>query len=222
MSIQTKIKRRFEMAEQTIICPKCGNRIPVSKVLTAQIESDLRESFESEAQKRDKQTQAAYEKRLSAEKMQLEKKIRVEAEQTASAELTALKKQLTDSQKREKVMQSSFDKRIVAEKTRLEKEAKKIAEEELSEQMDELQMRLREKDKQVAEAQRQKTEVQKLENRLAAREKALESEIARKVERASRQAEVETAERIESEHQTHVLELEKKLSDWTLASVSII
>ena len=37
------------MAEQTIVCPNCGKRIPVSKALTHQIETELRETFDAQA-----------------------------------------------------------------------------------------------------------------------------------------------------------------------------
>lgn len=201
------------MAEQTIICPKCGRRIPVSKALTAQIEADLRESFEAEAQKREKESQAAFEKKLATETARLEKQIRREAEQTASAELAELKKQLAESQKREKAAQVSFEKRLTEEQARLEKEAKKAAEAELSEQMGELRKQLREKDKQVAEVGKQRAELQKLQRQLEAREKDIETEISRRTQRAVKKAEEEVAARIEEEYIERERELEKKLSD---------
>lgn len=193
------------MAEQTIICPKCGTRIPVSKALTSQIEADLRESFEAEAQKRERETQAAFEKKLSAEMARLEKQVRREAEQTASGELAELKKQLVESQRREKATQGSFEKRLAEEQARFEKEAKKAAQEELSEQMGELRKQLKEKEKQVAEADKQRAEFQKLQRQLEAREKGIETEISRRTQRAVKKAEEEYGE--------HERELEKKLSD---------
>jgi hypothetical protein len=201
------------MAGQTIVCPNCGKRIPVSEALTHQIEADLRKSFETEAKKRDKEAQVAYVKRLAAETAKVEKQARKQAEQAASAELSKMQKELAEAQKREKATQASFERKLAEEKTRLERQARKAAEAEFSTELSELQDQLKQKDKQVAEVQKQKAEVQRLQGQLAAREKAMETEIARKVDRASRKAEVETAERIEAEHRTHELELEKKLSD---------
>jgi hypothetical protein len=201
------------MAEQTIICPKCGSRIPVSKALTAQIEADLRESFEAEAEKREREAQTRFEKKLSAEATRVERQVRREVEQIATAELAELKKQLTESQKREKATQVSFEKRLAEEQVRLEKAARKAAEEELSEQIGELQKQLSDKDKKVAEAEKQRTELQKLQRQLEVREKDIESEISRRTQRAVKKAKEELAERIEEEHGEHERELEKKLSD---------
>lgn len=201
------------MGEQTIVCPNCGKRIPVSKALTHQIETELREIFEAEAEKREREAQAAFEKKLAAETTRLEKQARKEAEQAASAEVSKIQKELAEAQKREKAAQASFERRLADEKSRLEKQARKAAEEEISAEMAELQKQLREKDKQVAEVQKQRAEVQKLQNQLTAREKAIETEISRKVEKALRKAEEETAERIEADYRTRELELQKKLSD---------
>jgi len=200
------------MAEQTLVCPHCGKRIPVSKALTHQIETELRETFAVEAEKHEREAQAAFEKKLATETSRLEKEVRKKAEQAASAEVSKIQKELAESQKREKATQAGFERRLTEEKSRLEKQARKAVEEEISAEMAGLQKQLREKDKQVAEAQKQKADVQKLQNQLATREKAIETEIARKIEKASRKAEEETAERIEAEHRTRELELEKKLS----------
>ena len=201
------------MAEQTIVCPSCGERIAVSKALTHQIETELREIFEAEAEKREGEAQAVFEKQLAAETARLEKQIRKEAEQVASAEVSKIQKELAESQKREKATQASFERKLAVETSRLEKQARKAVEEENSAVMAGLQKQLREKDKQVTEAQKQKADVQKLQNQLATREKTIETEIARKVEKASRIAEEDTAERIEAEHRTHELELENRLSE---------
>lgn len=201
------------MAEQTIVCPHCGKRIPVSKALTHQIETELRETFEAKAEKIEREAQATFDKKLAAETARLEKQVRKEAEQAASAEVSKIQRELAESQKREKAAQASFERRLAEEKSCLEKQARKAAEEEISAEMTELQKQLKEKDKQVAEVQKQRAEVQKLQNQLTTREKTIETEISRKVEKALRKAKEETAERIEAEYRSRELELLKKLSD---------
>jgi hypothetical protein len=201
------------MAEQTVICPNCGKRIPISKALTSQIEADLRKAFDAEAAKREKETQAAFEKKLATETTRLEKQARKDAERAASAELSKIQRELSEAQKHEKAAQASFERKLAVEKARLEKQTRKDVEEEISAEMAELQEQLREKDKQVADVQKQQAQVQKLQTQLNAREKAIETEIARKVEKASRKVEEEISARIEEEHYKHDLELEKKLSD---------
>lgn len=201
------------MAEQTVICPKCGTRIPISKALTSQIEADLRKSFDAESAKRDKETQAAFEKRLATETTRLEKQARKDAEQAASAEFSKIQRELSDAQKREKAAQAGFERKLAQEKSRLEKQARIDVEKEISTEMADLQEQLRKKEKQVADVQKQQVHIQKLQDQLNAREKAIETEIARKVERASRKVEEEISSRIEEEHHKHDLELEMKLSD---------
>ncbi|HHT9152261.1 MAG TPA: DUF2130 domain-containing protein [Candidatus Hypogeohydataceae bacterium YC40] len=172
------------MPEQTIICPNCGKRIPVSEALTHQIESELRKNFESKAKERDKEAQANFEKKLSAETARAEKQARID-----------------------------FEKRLSEEQSRLEKQVQKIAEEKFSGELTDLKKQLREKEKQSVELKRQQADVQKLQNQLASREKSIEAEIKQKVEKALRKAESETEKRIEAEHRNRELQLEKKLSD---------
>lgn len=136
--------------------------------------------------------------------------IETELRETFEAEA---EKREREAQKREKAAQASFERRLADEKSRLEKQARKAAEAEISAEMTELQKQLSEKNKQVSEVQKQQAEVQKLQNQLAARERAIEIEIARKVEKASRKAEEEAAERVEAEYRTRELELQKKLND---------
>ena len=195
----------IKMPEQTIICPNCGKRIQVSEALTHQIEADLRKSFESEIKERDKETQADFKKRLSAETARAEKQARKEAEQAASSEIGKIQKELNEIQKREKKAQVDFDKKLAEEKSRIEKQAQKFAEEKISGELTDLKKQLREKEKQSVELKRQQADVQKLQNQLVVREKTIEAEIERKVDKASRKAESETAKRIEAEHRTREL-----------------
>lgn len=172
------------MAEQTIVCPNCKKRIPVSEVLTHQIEADLRKDFESQNKVREKALQESFDKRLSVEIARTQKQ--------AQAEL---------------------DKQLKEEKSRLEKQLQKKAEEKFSDELAGLKKELKDKERQAADLKKQQADVQKLQNQLASREKSIEAEIKKKVEMASRKAESETEKRIELEHRTRELQLEKKLSD---------
>ncbi len=172
------------MAEQTIICPNCKKRIPVSEVLTHQIEADLRKDFESQNKVREKALQESFDKKLSVE--------------------------ITRTQKQ---AQAELDKQLKEEKSRLEKQLQKKAEEKFSDELAGLKKELKDKERQAADLKKQQADVQKLQNQLASREKSIEAEIKKKVEMASRKAESETEKRIELEHRTRELQLEKKLSD---------
>jgi hypothetical protein len=194
------------MDEQTIICPSCGTRIPISKALTSQIEASLRKSFEANAEKQEKEVRAAFQQQLVAESARLEKQARIKADKAASAELSQMRRDLVKAQQLEKSVRASFERKLAQETLRLQKQARRDVQAETSAKMGVLQRQLREKNKQVAE-------VQKLRSQLSAREKNIETEIARKVDKASRRAEQETTSKIEAQFHTHQLELEKKLSD---------
>ncbi|MGD0877008.1 MAG: DUF2130 domain-containing protein [Anaerolineales bacterium] len=110
------------MAEQTIICPNCGKRIPVSKALADQIESELRKDFDTELKQREEEVKSASEKRYSIEIARREKQIRNEAMQEANVELIGLRKDLAEAQKREKTSQFDFEKKVEEERKKLEQE----------------------------------------------------------------------------------------------------
>ncbi len=172
------------MPEQTIICPNCGKRIPVSEALTHQIEAELRRNFESKAKEREKKFQADFEKKLSTEIERAEKRARIDLER-----------------------------KLAEEKSRLEKQIQKNAEEKYADEMAGLKKELRDKEKQATGLRKQQADVQRVQKQLEAREKTIETEIERKVEKALRKAESETEKRIEAEYRNRELQLEMKLSD---------
>jgi len=172
------------MTEQYITCPHCGKRIQLSKALTQQIQADLRKTFDSEAKARDKEAAANFEKRLSVATARAEKQAQLE-----------------------------FTKRLAAEQTRLAKQTRATLEQEFSTQLTDLQKQLRDKEKGAAVLKQQQLDVEALKTQLTNRQKTIDAEIDRKVQKALEKAESETAKRIEQEHRTRESQLEKKLSD---------
>ncbi len=147
------------MAEQTVLCPNCGKRIPISKALADQVESELRKSFDAELKRREQEVKVAADKRYSAEISRLEKQIRREAKQEATVELAELRKELTEAQKREKTSKVDFERRVLEERKKLEQEAAT----ELSELRQELtEAQRREKTSQADFEQRLEEEKKKL------------------------------------------------------------
>jgi len=201
------------MAEQTVICPHCGKKIPLSKALTEQIEADLREAFEAEAEEREEAAKAAFERRLASETTRLEKQIEKQAKLEASEELTGLRKEIADAQRREKATQAGFERRLADEKARLEKQARKAAEESFSTELADLRKQIKDKEKQAAEVEERRAELQRLQHQLAVREKGIETEIQRRTDKVRRKVEDEVAARIEEEYHNRELERQKKLSD---------
>ncbi len=201
------------MAEQNIVCPNCGKRIPISKALTSQIESDLRESFEADAQRRDKEARAAYERKLKAEMSQVEKRVKSEAEKAASADMARLRKQLAEADQRERAAQASYKRQLAAEIAKLEKQAKREAEEKAASDLADLRKQLCERDKQLEGVCKQEQDLRKLEEQLETREKAMESEIARKIAKERQKIEEQTAQSLAEEYETKEQEDAKKLSE---------
>lgn len=103
------------MPEQTITCPNCGYKIPLTEAFTHDIEEKLRRQFVQQAETREREHQAALqaqekelEKTLVLERKRLEEAARKRAEESLSTELADLKadrdakaKTLEEARKRE-------------------------------------------------------------------------------------------------------------------------
>ncbi len=74
------------MKEQVIICPKCATRVPIIQALKKRIESELRATFEAEANKRCKEAKERNDKKFPAETNRLEAWLKKEAVRAESAE----------------------------------------------------------------------------------------------------------------------------------------
>ena len=83
------------MADQSITCPSCGKKIPLTRALRAEIESTVKEQFEE----RERQLSAEYERRLEEDLQQAEKRAAKEAEKKAAQELADLRDQLEEQAK---------------------------------------------------------------------------------------------------------------------------
>jgi hypothetical protein len=81
--------------EQSIACPSCGKKIPLTRALRAEIETSLKAEFgERERELRDE-----YEQKLDAERERVEKDAATRAEKKLAQELAGLKDQLNDQAK---------------------------------------------------------------------------------------------------------------------------
>ena len=83
------------MAEQSIACPSCGKKIPLTRALRAEIETSLKAEFgERERELRDE-----YERKLDADRERVEKEAAKRAEKKLAQELAGLQGQLNDQAK---------------------------------------------------------------------------------------------------------------------------
>ena len=56
------------MADQSISCPSCGRKIPLTRALRAEIEASVKQRFDTTLEQRELDLRAAYEKRLDEER----------------------------------------------------------------------------------------------------------------------------------------------------------
>jgi len=177
------------MTEQTIQCPKCGARIPLTEALTGQIEQVIRSKYETAAAVREKdyqeklKTLTAKQQQIEeqiAEQLKIERKKIVEAERAkilteqADAtkamqdEIAAQKKALAAAQQNELVLRRERQV-LEAEKQafeltvqrKMDEERKQIEEKARKQAADEQALRVREKDDKIEAMTRQINELQR-------------------------------------------------------------
>ena len=110
--------------EQTILCPQCGERIPISRALTQQVEAEVRARVEAEGKKKEREIQVQFDKELAAARKQLEQQALKKAQHAAAAELRTLRRQVVHAQQQ----QSDFERRLADATAREKKQAQKAVE----------------------------------------------------------------------------------------------
>jgi hypothetical protein len=81
--------------EQSIACPSCGKKIPLTRALRADIETSLKAEFDE----RERVLRDDYERRLDADRVRVEKGAAKKAEKMLAHEVAGLKEQLKDQAK---------------------------------------------------------------------------------------------------------------------------
>jgi hypothetical protein len=82
------------MADQSISCPSCGKKIPLTRALRAEIEASVKQQFDETLRDRERALRVKYESRLEEDLVRVQKDAAKKAEQKVVQELTALKDQL--------------------------------------------------------------------------------------------------------------------------------
>ena len=78
--------------DQSIACPSCGKKIPLTRALRAEIESSLKEEFDE----RTRELRDQYDRKFDADRERLEKDAARRAEKKLAHELAGLKEQLKE------------------------------------------------------------------------------------------------------------------------------
>ena len=153
------------MADQTIVCPNCGKRIPLTKALGAQLEDRLRRDITSEFKTRERQLKEDHAEAIAAARKEAEKELAKKARVEASAlrkELGEKEEALEQAQKRELRLIKRQRDLDAKERTlelelqrKLESERKKLEEDIGSKLAEESRLKELEKDRRLVELQHQ-------------------------------------------------------------------
>ncbi len=87
------------MADQSISCPSCGKKIPLTRALRAEIEASLKQQFDETLQNRERELRAKYESRLEEDLQRAQADAAKKAEKRVAQELAGLKNQVKDQAK---------------------------------------------------------------------------------------------------------------------------
>jgi hypothetical protein len=178
------------MPEQSISCPSCGRKIPLTRALRAEIEESVTQQFDQTLRERERELRAKYEDRLEEDLQRAQKDAAKKAEKKFGQELAALRDQIKDQTN------------DLEEARRTELSMRK-RERELEQQHRDLELQVarqlgKERARLVTEAEERMTEEHRLkdaekERQLADMRRQIE-DLKRKAEQGSQQTQGEAAE----------------------------
>ena len=91
--------KEVPMADQSISCPSCGKKIPLTRALRAEIEASLKQQFDETLQDRERELREKYESRLEEDLRRAQTDAAKKAEKKIAQELAGLKTQVKDQAK---------------------------------------------------------------------------------------------------------------------------
>jgi hypothetical protein len=163
------------MADQSIACPRCGNDIPLTQALRADIEASLKRRFEEEMTSRERALRVSFDAELRAEREHTEAEASRKAEQQVSRQLAALEEQLREQtralddartqelalRKRERDLERRQQDLELTVARQLDEERRRIVEETQARAADEHHLKDAEKERQLADMRRQIDELRR-------------------------------------------------------------
>jgi hypothetical protein len=216
------------MPQDTIICPKCGEVIKISQVISQDIEAQLKQKYDKlfsnwQSTERDKLRSQSIQEAQKISKGEIEKlkkgleerdeKIREnikhegesqKREARLKAEAERLAKELEEGDK-------EFKEKIENERKTIKEEEKRSAEKSLKLEFEDLKNQLKEKTEKLDEAKKQELLLRKKQRDLEEREKSFELEITRKMDGERQQIEEKAKRETEESHKLKDMEKDKQL-----------
>jgi hypothetical protein len=192
--------------EQTITCPNCGKQIPLTDVLTKQIEDKIRADFDAQLKSKDAELRTAlkakddeWKKLLEQDRIQIQQAARKKAEESLGVELRDLKSQLAEK--------SELLKRAEEQELQLRKKQRELEDREQRLNL-EVDKRLEEQKKKIYETAKESAAVEIRDLKEQLTEKSRELDEARKIELEARKR----LREVEDKERNLTLEIERKVA----------
>jgi len=229
------------MIEQSITCPHCGEKIPLTEALTHPIEEKLRKEFDSETKKNEREHEAAIEalkkdqaQALAGERATIEKAARKRAEDAIGQDLKDVRAQLEEKAKlledarkhelallkrereieeRESALKLEVQRTLDKERAKIREEAAAQALGERQFELTDLKTQLEERSKQLDAAQQQELGLRKRQRELEERERSLGLEVERKLDEERGKIREDALVKAAEEHHLRDREKDKQLDD---------
>lgn len=218
------------MADELITCPKCGQQIPLTAVITKQIEDRIKQKYESQAQLLQKE----FEDKLAKNKAVIEATAKKQAEAALAIEIESLKTQVVERTKqveeakkkelsllkrqreldeREKDLQLQVHRTLDIERAKIRDEATTRAKESIGVELKGLKAQLEERSRQVKESQEKELTLLKFKQELEDKEKAIPLQIARTLDKERKKLLDDALGKMQEEHRLKDAEKDKKMAD---------
>jgi len=152
------------MADQFITCPECGNKIPLTRALRADIERSLKQQFEQDLAARERELRASVEaeaaakveRRLAQELAALQDQVSEQSRalDAARAQELALRKREREVERKQQELELALERQLAEERVKIAVEAQARA-------TDEHRLKDAEKERQLADLRRQIEELRR-------------------------------------------------------------
>lgn len=229
------------MIDQSILCPHCGKKIPLTEALTHPIEEKLRKEFSSETKKSEREHESAiealkkeHEQKLAGERTAIEKTARKRVEDALAQDMKDLKAELAEKaklldearkeelalRKREREIEERENSLKLETQRTLDKERAKIREEAAAQalgerqvELNDLKTQLEDRTKRLDAAQERELVLRKREREIDERESTLKVETQRTLDMERAKIRKEAAANALGERQIELDDLKAQLAE---------
>ncbi len=163
------------MADQSVTCPTCGKKIPLTKALRADIEDALKRQFEHDLTEQERRLRESFERTLESDRERVLKEALTQAERKLANDLAAMRHEITEQareleearrqelalRKRERDLERQRQDLEVALARQLDAERQKIIEETQTRVTEAHRLKDAEKERQLLDMRRQIDELRR-------------------------------------------------------------